>query len=229
MFSTFKQRQARPEDLGRVLELESTSYPEDEAATEDRLILRINQASEFFHVLEDPSNGKIIAFINGTCTKDLKIVEESMAHHDQDGKTLIIHSVVVDQSYRRNKIALDFLHHYIKHMHRENLVDRILLLSKSRLLPLYLKAGFAVVGLSDVEHGREKWFELSLIIRDHFALTQYQVDAFASKAFKGNPAAVVFVQREDAWMQALAMENNLAETSFLEKVDNTSNTYKLRW
>jgi PhzF family phenazine biosynthesis protein len=61
----------------------------------------------------------------------------------------------------------------------------------------------------------------------HFALDQWQVDAFSDKAFGGNPAAVVLVQRDDQWMQNVAMENNLAETSFLEKL--ASNRYKLRW
>ena len=46
-----------------------------------------------------------------------------------------------------------------------------------------------------------------------------QVDAFASEAFKGNPAAVVFVhgrQLTSLQMQAIAAENNLSETAFLE-------------
>ncbi|MDO9336364.1 MAG: PhzF family phenazine biosynthesis protein [Caulobacter sp.] len=47
-------------------------------------------------------------------------------------------------------------------------------------------------------------------------LPLYQVDAFADQAFEGNPAAVVPLE---AWidaglMQAIAAENNLAETAF---------------
>jgi PhzF family phenazine biosynthesis protein len=47
-------------------------------------------------------------------------------------------------------------------------------------------------------------------------LPLYQVDAFADRPFEGNPAAVVPL---DAWiepvlMQAIAAENNLAETAF---------------
>ncbi|HEV8376688.1 MAG TPA: PhzF family phenazine biosynthesis protein, partial [Candidatus Polarisedimenticolia bacterium] len=45
----------------------------------------------------------------------------------------------------------------------------------------------------------------------------YQVDAFTDRLFGGNPAAVVLL---DAWLpdetlQAIAMENNLAETAFV--------------
>ncbi|MGD9930259.1 MAG: PhzF family phenazine biosynthesis protein [Mangrovibacterium sp.] len=44
----------------------------------------------------------------------------------------------------------------------------------------------------------------------------FQVDAFAEKLFKGNPAAVVPLENwlDDELMQAIAMENNLSETAF---------------
>src|SRR6202035_4034371 len=56
----------------------------------------------------------------------------------------------------------------------------------------------------------------------------FQVDAFATRIFEGNPAAVVCFEQfpADAVLQAIAAENNLAETAFLvpEGVD-----YRLRW
>ena len=44
-----------------------------------------------------------------------------------------------------------------------------------------------------------------------------QVDAFASKPFSGNPAAVCVLPepRPDGWMQDLARQMNLSETAFL--------------
>lgn len=44
----------------------------------------------------------------------------------------------------------------------------------------------------------------------------YQIDAFASAVFSGNPAAVCPLERwlPDATMQSIAAENNLAETAF---------------
>lgn len=50
-------------------------------------------------------------------------------------------------------------------------------------------------------------------------MKQYIVDAFADKPFCGNPAAVCVMDwwLSDATMQALAMENNLAGTAFIEK------------
>jgi PhzF family phenazine biosynthesis protein len=45
----------------------------------------------------------------------------------------------------------------------------------------------------------------------------YQVDAFTTKPFKGNPAGVCILDKEpDAeWMQNIAMEMNLSETAFV--------------
>jgi PhzF family phenazine biosynthesis protein len=59
-------------------------------------------------------------------------------------------------------------------------------------------------------------------------LTLYQVDAFAEKVFTGNPAAVIPLDQwiDDALMQQLAMENNLAETVFFVK---NGNDFDIRW
>lgn len=45
----------------------------------------------------------------------------------------------------------------------------------------------------------------------------YQVDAFTSEPFKGNPAGVCILESEPsaAWMQNIAMEMNLSETAFV--------------
>ena len=47
----------------------------------------------------------------------------------------------------------------------------------------------------------------------------YQVDAFTSKVFGGNPAAVCPLQEwiSDNLMQKIAQENNLSETAFFVK------------
>lgn len=62
-------------------------------------------------------------------------------------------------------------------------------------------------------------------------MRQWTVDAFASAPFKGNPACVVEPFEgwpSDAWMQALAAENNQAETAYLLKTDDPAR-YGLRW
>lgn len=60
-------------------------------------------------------------------------------------------------------------------------------------------------------------------------LPLYQIDAFAAGLFSGNPAAVCPLPGDwlpDATMQAVAAENNLAETAFLRAGDGG---FDIRW
>ncbi len=56
----------------------------------------------------------------------------------------------------------------------------------------------------------------------------YQIDAFSAKPFSGNPAAVCPLTEwlDDAVMQSIAAENNLAETAFFAP---EGDGYRLRW
>jgi PhzF family phenazine biosynthesis protein len=66
---------------------------------------------------------------------------------------------------------------------------------------------------------------------DNIMMRQWTVDAFASAAFKGNPACVVEpfdAWPDSAWMQSLASENNQAETAFLLRTSDPAR-FGLRW
>ena len=57
----------------------------------------------------------------------------------------------------------------------------------------------------------------------------FKVDAFTDSLFSGNPAAVVIVneQLSNDLMQQIAMENNLSETAFIQKKNES--LYDIRW
>lgn len=59
-------------------------------------------------------------------------------------------------------------------------------------------------------------------------LTLYQIDAFATKPFEGNPAAICPLNEwlSDELMQSIATENNLSETAYFIK---NNNGYHIRW
>ncbi len=59
-------------------------------------------------------------------------------------------------------------------------------------------------------------------------ISLYQIDAFASKLFEGNPAAVCPLDEwlPDEIMQSIALENNLSETAFFVP---KGNGYHIRW
>lgn len=72
--------------------------------------------------------------------------------------------------------------------------------------------------------------------KSNIELVLEQVDAFTDSAFKGNPAAVCLLEedRDDLWLQALATEFNLSQTSFLTRLtgpDTLTSTpkFSLRW
>ena len=56
----------------------------------------------------------------------------------------------------------------------------------------------------------------------------FQVDAFTTEAFGGNPAGVCVLpdERDEGWMQSVAGEMNLSETAFLHRREDG---YDLRW
>lgn len=59
-------------------------------------------------------------------------------------------------------------------------------------------------------------------------IKQFQVDAFASRVFEGNPAAVCPLESwlDDDLLQSIAEENNLSETAFFVP---TAKGFSLRW
>src|SRR5215831_7080437 len=59
-------------------------------------------------------------------------------------------------------------------------------------------------------------------------IRNFIVDAFASRMFHGNPAAVCPLDKwlDEAAMQSIAMENNLSETAFFVP---RGDDYDLRW
>ncbi|MFN8251424.1 MAG: PhzF family phenazine biosynthesis isomerase [Ferruginibacter sp.] len=61
--------------------------------------------------------------------------------------------------------------------------------------------------------------------------TIYQVDAFSSKLFGGNPAAVIPLKEwlPEMLMQQIALENNLSETVFFVPSQQEGADYDIRW
>ncbi|MEP7253181.1 MAG: PhzF family phenazine biosynthesis protein [Ginsengibacter sp.] len=63
-------------------------------------------------------------------------------------------------------------------------------------------------------------------------MTLYQVDAFTDQLFKGNPAAVIPLEKwlDEDLMQQIALENNLSETVFFAPSSNGSRAdFDIRW
>mmetsp|Transcript_8371 Transcript_8371/g.13560 ORF Transcript_8371/g.13560 Transcript_8371/m.13560 type:complete len:476 (+) Transcript_8371:321-1748(+) len=238
-------------DLKRVIDLESKSYPEDEAASKESVVERWKNASEYFMVAKDEE--EIIGFVNGTCSDGIELEEENMSKHVAGGRTLCVHSVVVDERFQRQGAAFGMLSEYVERIRAEQVqVERIVLISKEHLVPFYESVGFINGGLSHIVHGKDPWYELYLSTKMTPVVC---VNAFAvpGKRYSGNPAAVCvlpFRSRslgsakdrkytfakthsvENDFMYPVAAQMNLSETAFVRSLGAEGENawrFELRW
>ena len=88
-----------PSRVEAAFSIEAASYPADEAATLENLLLRADVASDYFWGVSE--GDALEGFVCGTLTCGDTLTEESMSVHDPAGTTLCIHSVVVAEERRR--------------------------------------------------------------------------------------------------------------------------------
>ena len=154
--------------LDRAYAIEISSYPEDEAATREKLDLRIRKAPEFFYGafrVGSSEADSLVGFVCGTLVSSETLTEEAMAKHDPDGTTLCIHSIVVEESLRRRGLATWMLQEYLQRMASETKTERVLLICKENLVGFYESCGFGLIGPSAVVHGQTPWVDMGLAIK----------------------------------------------------------------
>ena len=88
-----------PSRVEAAFSIEAASYPADEAATLENLLLRADVAGDYFWGVSE--GDALEGFVCGTLTCGDTLTEESMSVHDPAGTTLCIHSVVVAEERRR--------------------------------------------------------------------------------------------------------------------------------
>lgn len=219
-------------EVAACASLEAASYPADEAASPERLAWRQREVGQLFWGAFDAA--ALVGFVCATLAEGKELTHESMSNHVPGGSLLCVHSVVVCYDLRRKGVASVMLREYLRAVACGQEAPKCCaLMCKSDLIPLYTKVGFRLIGVSPVVHGSERWFELRIddLARTARAELMLQIDAFASKPCTGNPAAVVFTQRQGnvEWMQSIAVENNLSETAFVERLHEDGERFSLRW
>lgn len=152
-------RPARPSDTDALADLESRSYPADEAASRDTIAFRLANAPACFLAAIDGEH--VVGFVCGTRARGARLTHASMAEHVPDGESLCIHSVVVEDSRRRTGLGSRMLTAYLAHLRAEvPEAVRALLICKEHLIGFYAAAGFELIGPSQVVHGQDPWFEM---------------------------------------------------------------------
>ncbi|GAA5840450.1 hypothetical protein JCM3766R1_000292 [Sporobolomyces carnicolor] len=148
------------EHVQRAYELESASYPEDEAASLASLQYRQENAHEFF--LGAYESNQLVGFICSTLTSSSTLTHESMEAHEPAGQYLAIHSVCVSPDHRKQGIAKALLQEYLARVRAAGRVRGIRLIAKEGLVGMYERSGFKSRGKSQVVHGKDPWFELGI-------------------------------------------------------------------
>ena len=154
-------RQARPEDLDQVAEVERICFTEAEAAGRESLRLRIQAFPESFLVAEE-QGGAIIGFINGAVT-DKKTISDDMFEdaglHKEDGAYQSIFGLDVLPQYRRQGIAAALMEGLIRSAEEKGRKG-LILTCKERLIPYYGKFGYRNMGVSESVHGGAVWYDM---------------------------------------------------------------------
>ncbi len=164
-------RPAAAEDIPRCFEIESASYPSDEAATMESLVNRQKYAGDYFLLCTKDNGQQILGFI--CATRCHEFTEESMsALHDPTGPLLAVHSVVIDEDYRRKGLATELMNQYIQRVLKQEQENQsatetvpiasIVLLAKQHLLGFYVRCGYKVNRPSPIVHGKELWYDLEM-------------------------------------------------------------------
>jgi Predicted acetyltransferase len=153
-------RQATPSDIDRCYEIESAAYPADEAATREKIALRIAGYPQGFMCMEQ--GGEIIGFINAGCAWDVVMSDEEfkeLVGHDPDAPNAVIMSVVLHPSVQGKGLSTPMMQAFISQMRAQG-KTAIYLMCKSQYLKMYERFGYRYLKRSDSTHGGEEWFEM---------------------------------------------------------------------
>lgn len=265
-------RNVCPTDLAQIYNLERQSYPADEAASRSKLQYRQHHAAAFFRCAvrigneargtattpekhysyrNDPVQnslngiGDIVGFV--TATRCHAFTEESMEVHHPSGPLLAIHSVVVDPAYRNLGYGGQMMKNYIDVLLKMKLnhgIRKVVLMAKANKLTFYLRAGFQVVGKSDIQHGQDTWYHCEMELPSDPSKDRkcpfWVIDSFAKFSpptsgtgmgfggrGSGNPAAVVMVTKNQVLASNTTKQQPGEETVFDPTLTENVNWMKL--
>ena len=157
-----KIRNATIEDLKAITSVESTCFPEEEAASESDIKDRLTVYPNHFWLLED--DGKLICFVNGMVTNEPILSDEMYEDanlHNENGQWQMIFGVNTIPEYRRQGCAERIINKVIDDAKKQGRMG-LVLTCKEKLLHYYEKFGFKNEGISQSTHGGAVWYNMRL-------------------------------------------------------------------
>ncbi len=160
ILSNITWRIARKEDAQRCYEIERSAYEGDEAATLEKIALRIAGYPQGFLVMEQ--EGTLIGFINSGCAWNVVMSDEAfkeLVGHDAQAPKVVIMSVVIDPDWQGKGLSSSMMATFVSQMRKLGKTE-IHLMCKERHVPLYEKMGYRYVRPSESDHGGMAWHEM---------------------------------------------------------------------
>lgn len=158
--TTLTFRHATSADVSRCYQIEITAYEGDEAATHEKIALRIAQYPQGFLIMEQED--EIIGFINSGCAHVVEMSDEpfkELIGHDPAAPNVVIMSVVIDPAHQGKGYSTQMMRTFIEQqvqMHKKT----IHLMCKERHVDLYKRLGYRYVRPSTSDHGGMAWHEM---------------------------------------------------------------------
>lgn len=157
-------RQANQQDVQRCYEIEISAYEGDEAATLEKIALRIAQYPQGFLIME--LGGEIVGFINCGCAFEVQMSAEEfkeLVGHDPRAPNVVIMSVVIATEHQGKGYASLLMREFIARMAAMG-KQTIHLMCKDRHVALYQKFGYRYIKPSDSDHGGMVWHEMMMTL-----------------------------------------------------------------
>lgn len=153
-------RPARPTDVDRCFQIETSAYEGDEAATRAKIATRIAQYPQGFLVME--LGGTVIGFVNCGCAYEVAMSDEAfkeLVGHDPAAPNVVIMSVAIDPAHQGKGYASVMMRTFVAQMSGMG-KKSIHLMCKERHVGLYERLGYRYVKPSSSDHGGMSWHEM---------------------------------------------------------------------
>ncbi|MGB1387345.1 MAG: GNAT family N-acetyltransferase [Paracoccaceae bacterium] len=157
-------RTARPTDADRCFEMETAAYEGDEAATLEKIRMRIELYPQGFLLLETEAG--VVGFINSGCADVVKMEDDAFKEfvgHDVDAPNVVILSVVVDPAFQGQGLSRVLMEEFVARMKAMNKAT-IYLMCRDYNVPLYEKFGYRYLNPSASNLGGRAWHEMSMVL-----------------------------------------------------------------
>lgn len=159
----FTFRSIREDEADQAAAIEQICFPPNEACSKQNMRERIANAPELFLVAVDKQNGRIAGFLNGLATNEPAFRDAFFTDaklYEPDGKNIMLLGLDVLPEYRKQGLATELMHQYLRR-ERQNERKIVILTCLQSKVKMYQKMGFRDDGISDSTWGGEEWHEMS--------------------------------------------------------------------